>query len=615
MDDIRKGAARGRAAGLAGRIMEAIRGRGRGRQAARTDDPRALFQKPPPLRGASDLIEIPPPPPTVGPDYFKKLPVPAPSPVATGGAASVGEMLKDMPRGVSGRDLDQHEMPYSVWADPADLMRSTAFAYDGGKVLLGVLGGVVNDDGREYFVTGGKPIGMGDDRHFVLCAGSRAGKGRSVLVPTLLDYQGSIFAIDPKGELADITARRRASAVDRGGLGQRVCIVDPFGITAERLKSLRCGFNPMTLLARGSATLIEDAGLIADALAPTESRDPHWDESARALIEGVLLHVATWKDFEGKRNLATVRNVIMKGVTHRVGQKTIDGLDGLAVQMAANADMIAAAGSGVRPEVGEVIAGAANDFFDRPQTERGSVLSTARRHLKFLDYPPLANSLAERGPENQHRFDLTQLKTEPLTVYLCLPPAHMATCSRWFRLFVNLAIEAMQREKRKPKIPVLAVLEEFNVLGHMRQLEVAAGLVAGFGMKLMIVLQDLTQLKRHYREGWETFLGNAGVLMFFGNSDMTTLDFISKRCGPTSLIVDRGSDVSTEQALRGASGKSWSLEVRDLITPEEASRFFGRDDDQQRALVIRTGTEPIILQRIKYDRHEMFRGKWDHQEG
>lgn len=636
MDDMRKGVTRGHADGFMGRVMRALKDRfGEPGPAGRPDDPRDYFRIPPPPAPIPpddpDILDIPPPPPTVPPGLTARLwrairQVGGIGKSAPPGRASLDmfgpppatdnpmdDMLKDLPRGVSTRKLDEHKTPSSEWADPGRMAKSAAFAYDGGKVLLGVLGGVVNDDGREYYVTGGTPIGVGDDRHFVLCAGSRAGKGRSVLIPTLLDYEGSVFAIDPKGELADITARRRSSARGFGGLGQRVCIVDPFGITAERLRALRCGFNPITLLARGSATMIEDAGLIADALVPTESRDPHWDESARILVEGLLLHVATWSGFEGRRNLDTVRKVLTKGAAHKTSGKQFKGLPGLALQMDANADAIARGDSGVRPEVGEVIAGAANDFFDRPEGERGSVLSTARRHMKFLDYPPLSNSLAERGPEHAHRFDLTQLKTEALTVYLCLPPAHMATCSRWFRLFVNLAIEAMQREKQKPAIPVLAVLEEFNVLGHMRQLEVAAGLVAGFGMKLMVVLQDLTQLKRHYRDGWETFLGNAGVLMFFGNSDMTTLDFISKRCGPTSLIVDRGSDVSTAQALKGASGKSWSLEVKELITPEEASRFFGRDDRLQRALVIRTGMPPIIVQRVKYDRHEMFTGEWDAQ--
>jgi type IV secretion system protein VirD4 len=101
-------------------------------------------------------------------------------------------------------------------------------------------------------------------------------------------------------------------------------------------------------------------------------------------------------------------------------------------------------------------------------------------------------------------------------------------------------------------------------------------------------------------------------MIFFGNSDLTTLEFISKRCGTTSLIVDRQSDVTTSQQTGGQTGKSWSLEVRELLTSEEAARFFSRDDREQRALIIRAGRPTaMIVQRVKYDQHEMFAGKWD----
>ena len=511
----------------------------------------------------------------------------------------VWRVLEDLPRGVPTRRLEQHAPPHAEFANPELVLKSPAYRFDKSKILLGVLGGTITDDGRELSVAGGSPIGIGDDRHAVLCAGSRSGKGRSCLIPTLLEYGGSVLALDPKGELADITARRRQE------LGQTVVIVDPFGVTADRLRPLHAGFNPMSLLGEDSKTLIEDAGLIADALVPPEAYDPHWDDSARALIEGLLLHVATCPDFAPRRNLATVRDVLMKGVEGESEGKRVKKFDGLQRQMEANADRLI----GIRPEVADALEGAVSDFFERPENERGSVLSTARRHTKFLDYPPLRQSLSG------HDFSLSALKTAKngLTVYLCLPAGRMGTCSRWFRLFVNMALDAMEREPMKPQtgIPVLAVLEEFNVLGPMKQLEVAAGLVAGFGMKLLIVLQDLTQLKRHYKEGWETFLGNAGIMIFFGNSDLTTLEFISKRCGMTSIIVDRKSDVTTKQAVAGATGKSWSLEVKELLTAEEASRYLGRDDTQQRALVIRGGSPPVMVQRVKYDRHELFNGKWD----
>ncbi len=118
-------------------------------------------------------------------------------------------------------------------------------------------------------------------------------------------------------------------------------------------------------------------------------------------------------------------------------------------------------------------------------------------------------------------------------------------------------------------------------------------------------------LKRHYKDGWETFLGNAGILVFFGNNDMTTLEYVSKRCGQTSLILERKADVTVDQRTAGSTGLSWSLEVRELLTSEEASRFFGRDDKHQRQILIHPGLPPAVIQRVKYDKHELFKGKFD----
>ena len=145
----------------------------------------------------------------------------------------------------------------------------------------------------------------------------------------------------------------------------------------------------------------------------------------------------------------------------------------------------------------------------------------------------------------------------------------------------------------------------------MRQIEAAAGQVAGFGVKLWPILQDLTQLKRDYKEGWETFMGNAGVLQFFGNNDTTTLEHISKRLGKTSIRMRSQSATTQEDRARGASGESWKVELHDLLTAEEAARFFSRDDPQRRQLVLWAGQPPIILQRLIYHSDAPFKGKYD----
>jgi len=129
----------------------------------------------------------------------------------------------------------------------------------------------------------GSAFGYDDDRHMVTVAGSRAGKGRSCIIPNLCVYPGSCVVIDPKGENASITAAKRASVRP----GHRVAVLDPFGV-ADVPDELRCTFNPLDLIQEDSPDAIDEAALIADAIVVSSSeRDAHWDESARAFIEAL----------------------------------------------------------------------------------------------------------------------------------------------------------------------------------------------------------------------------------------------------------------------------------------------------------------------------------------
>jgi len=504
------------------------------------------------------------------------------------------DLLHGIPRGVAARGgreqtLEEQSTPRAAFMRLEAVANSTLLRHDGSKVFLGLTAPRFESRatvrGPERHALGGVAIGIGDDRHIVTVAGSRAGKGRSVVIPTLLTYRGAALLIDPKGELAPLTARAR-----RRKLQQRVLALDPFKVARGYAATLRARFNPMAILTPESPTLIEDAGLIADALVvPSEaSKDPHWDESARNIIEGLILHVATCPLYEGRRHLGTVRDLLAFRAAAIPGAKG-KAADRLRAEMEANT---AADG---------MVVDAAVDFFEKPDDERGSVLSTARRHLRFLSYPAIRDCLSG------HDFDLRDLKREPITIYLCLPAMRLGTCARWLRLFINLALSAFEAEPAKPDIPVLMCLDEFAALGKMRAIEDAAGQIAGFGVKLWPILQDLGQLKALYAERWQTFLGNAGVLQCFGNSDAFTLEYLSKRLGTTSLIVRNKSEVGDQDQTRtDRRGQSWQMQNQPLMTPEEIARFFGRDDACLRQLIIWSGYDPIILARAKYDTHELF---------
>ena len=138
-------------------------------------------------------------------------------------------LQSDFPRGSI--DHGSSVGPSAGFESSANIAQTSSLQFDlankDGRLFLGVIGAEIHKqrlaDGRmERHALGGQAIGVPDDRHIITIAGSRAGKGRSVLIPNLITYPGSILAIDPKGDLASLTADWRADM-----LGQKVVVLDP----------------------------------------------------------------------------------------------------------------------------------------------------------------------------------------------------------------------------------------------------------------------------------------------------------------------------------------------------------------------------------------------------
>lgn len=334
---------------------------------------------------------------------------------------------------------------------------------------------------------------------------------------------------------------------------------------------------------------------IADALIEPTSSDPHWSDSARILLRALILYTLTLDETE--RNLVTVRQLLM--LTHPEIEVTrIAGK--LKTHEMALFRMLGEC------EAFADVRGTGRAFGDMAERERASVLSTARTQTDFLGDGRMQATLGRSD------LKLSELKTGKTTLYLCLPATRMTTHSRWLRVIVNLAVSAMEAVKEKPDIPVLFLLDEFHVLGRMKSIETAAGLMAGFGVKLWVVLQDLSQIKNSYPKTWQTFVGNSGVLTMWGNSDNETLGYVSDRLGQTSVRVQQPSGATPGAKLSGASATREEMRVQKLLDGSEAAELLRRE--KGRILVSAAGRKPVILKRIFYYRDEPFAGRFDSHE-
>jgi type IV secretion system protein VirD4 len=395
-------------------------------------------------------------------------------------------------------------------------------------------------DGR-----GGKVPGQA---HLITVAPTGSGKGRDVLVPALLDYEGSCIVIDPKGQLAAITRQQRER------MGQRIIVLNPFNILPEYLgPSAR--FNPLATLDPTLDSFGTDCDNIADAIVVHESagRDNHWNESAHGLITALIGHLAANTKNPESRTLTAVRTILRKSklleLQARAAQEGNDEM--VAEELDAFTDLEAAAN----------------------KAELASIISTARTQTKFLATKAIADSLGEAG------FRFRELKEQPTTVYLTLPTRYLATCSKWFRLVVASALDDLLREETG--VPVLVILDEFYQLGRLKVIQNAMSLARGYGVQLWPIMQDLTQLQEHYEKSWETFLSSAEVQMFFAPRENTTAKYVSDLGGEATIKMVTTSSGTSEnegrslfESLKGKSeGYSVSNTQRKVFLPHEVRQL------------------------------------------
>lgn len=393
------------------------------------------------------------------------------------------------------------------------------------------------------------------DAHLITFAPTGSGKGVSAVIPNLLDYQGSVICIDPKGENAAITARRRRE------MGQDVHLLDPWGLAGKETAS----FNPIDWLDPDGPTFEEDALMLADTLVMDSAND-HWSKEATALMAGILMHIAA-SEPDDQRNLLQLNRL-------------------LSLPPAEFADLLLA----MSQSPVEAVQLCSNKFRGKSPNEASGVLSSAQSHLHFLE------TRAMRRVLSRSDFDPLKIKAKPTTVYLILPAERLSSHARWLRLMVSLFLAALAQDRTRPEKPVLFMLDEFAALGRLQMVETAMGLMRGYGVKLWPILQDLSQLRANYREKWESFVANAGAIQVFGTNDQSTAQYFSQMAGMTTMQAESSND----------AGSSYSRTGRPLFMPDEIRRI-----DRVNQLLFVQGMHPCMVGKAFYYDMSEFKGMFD----
>ena len=421
----------------------------------------------------------------------------------------------------------------------------------------------------------GAVLRLDGEGHILTVAPTRSGKGVSCVIPNLLDHPGSALVTDPKGENYAVTSRWREE------LGQTVHAFDPFGVVGGS-----AAYNPLDLVDPASPDAVDDARMLADMLVLPEGREgdqAFWNEEARAVLSGLVLHVTASAPPE-LRTLTHVRTLLtlppepFRNLLDTMSQS--DAIGGLVARSAAR-------------------------LLQKAERERSGVISTAQSHTHFLDSPRMGPVLRRSS------VDLRVLKQGQSTVYLVLPAERLDGYARWLRVMIACGLLAITRSPGQPDERVLFLLDEFAHLRRMHPVQRDIGLAGGYGVTFWLVIQDLAQLRSTYPDTWQTFLANVDVLQAFGTNDWDTAEYLSKMTGETTVAVvsdNRSTGLSRGRHPQRQHGVAVTRSEtgRRLLLPDEVRRL-----PRDRQLLFVKGIAPVLAHRANYLEDREFAGRWD----
>jgi type IV secretion system protein VirD4 len=427
----------------------------------------------------------------------------------------------------------------------------------------------------------GAPLFLKTEKHILIMASTRSGKGVSLIIPHLLRYQGSAFILDPKGENAKATGRRRAQ------LNQEVHYLDPFGISGKPPSR----FNPFTRFTPENIEA-EAKALAAAMFLKDGGKGDHWEQSGEKLFTLLIMFAYLSPDIRPQqKDLHTVRKLLLGPLRH-----ASDMSKGREAPPPAMLDTIAK----MEDESG-LMNDLAASFLRIPEKEFGSILSTATRQTEILDNPQVIATLRATGAGSE--VDFARWHKGTMTVYLCLSAPKFPTFNRWLRLILTAALDEMTDKLDPPRLPVCFMLDELATLGHLQSVENAVGLAAGYGVQLVTVFQDVAQMKELYKGRWASFIGNAGIRALFNLDDFDSALYWSKFMG-NCLDESHGRH---EDAYGLSDGENIGEVTRPLISPEKIMMDFAKGQ----MLVLAQGAHPILTTRTPYYQDATLAGLWD----
>lgn len=382
----------------------------------------------------------------------------------------------------------------------------------------------------------------------VLIGGPGSGKTTGYVYPNLLEASASYVVLDPKGEVC----RNTAGYLQSKGYAVKVLnLVNP---------SRSWGYNPFAYIRKDTDTdtyAEDDIQKIVTAIykattAPnSQTIDPFWDEAGKMLLSA-LMYLLYYFGAEDEKNFPYLMNLIRAGrIENSEDDEQRSALDILFQSIEQRyPDHIcvrcyknATSGAG--------------------KTQQSVQITLLARLQKYEISSVAAMSI-------QDELELSMIADKPTVLYLVIPDNdtsyNFIVSLLYIQLFQTLYDKADRvYQGRLPRF-VHIIMEEF---ANVNTPDDFLGILAtsrSRNIGISIILQNFSQLKTKYKEGWENIIGLCDEFLYLGGNESSTHEYVSKMLGKETIDT---TTFGRRYGMHGDASSNFQFAGRELLTPEE----------------------------------------------
>ena len=440
----------------------------------------------------------------------------------------------------------------------------------------------------------------------MVIGGSGSGKSRFYVKPNLMQANTSYVCTDPKGELLRSTGKMLES------YGYKIKVFNLIDMAHSH------NYNPFNYIydvdGNYSATAVIK---MVNVLMKNTSKegggggDQFWDDSTKALLAALCFYLVECED-KSMQNFSEVMKLLKKAevkegsddyqsdldlifdalefpdkykteeAEHNEQFKSLNLIDLAKTAKPANRYMCLKYYKDFKKAAGD--------------TAKSILISTAVR-LQAFNIPEVMDLTC---CDNIH---LEIIGDEKTVMYIIIPSSddtfNFLAAMMYTQLFDVLYDRANFKHGGRLPFHVRCLLDEFANVGTIPRFEELLATMRSMEISANVIIQNLSQLKKMYKDSWENVLGNCDSLLFLGGQEPTTLEHVSKTLGKETI------DTRSHNRTRGKNGSTSENDGilgRELMTVDELKVM----KDNECILFVR-GIYPFFCDKFVIEKHPNYK--------